>query len=182
MLGWRQPIESCIHELASNCSEFFFFSSCHVQALCVCVWECMFANARIVYLLISNRLVIIRLSSTAAIGVIYKNFSYSSTSKATIQRFCMRDFHYTLPLHCRESTDISFILCTFFSFSILNISHFQNGLSDCIVCTYIVPRHKYSNHRSWFERRSSFPGSIQKKHLNNIQPYCSFFASEYILM
>lgn len=149
-----------VHEHAiATVQNFFFIMSCP-GFMCVCV----FANARIVYLLISNRLVIIRLSSTAAIGVIYKNFSYSSASRATIQRFCMRDFYYTLAsARCRESTDVSFILCVLFSHS----QHFSlsNGLSDCIVCTYIVPWQVLELQVDL--NRVSFP-VLYRKHLNNI--------------
>lgn len=103
---------------------------------------CVFMNARIIYLLISNRLVIIRLSSTAAIGIMHKLmiFFYIVSSHSTFmhERFCLcHDAVYV------ESTMISYILYAFSEHFSLEI-----GLSDCIVCIHFVPH---------FTRAFTFP-------------------------
>lgn len=120
VLVWRQPNEAC------TWASFFslMVHECHFQVLCVCT--CMFMNARIVYLLISNRLVIIRLSGTAAIGIMYKTcdiflhqwqpFNVYAWENLPMQRWQTVGYRSSCILLCGS------------------ISHFENGLSDCIVC------------------------------------------------
>lgn len=101
---------------------FFFCPSfgCHVQALNECL-----LNGRILYLLIRNWLVIIRLSDTAAIHVKNKLMIFFSISIKAIQRMCMEYFFSPI----QQLIERGIIFCMFFSpfsrFHVLSSSHFQ---------------------------------------------------------